>query len=634
LPDIADELGLTPAKAASLRDAGIFTLERLKTCSPEFLHELDSWGRGTVNRVLAQISPTEAPVPPDSHWIDMLKAEGRIAERTSNVIRKLGVSSLRELLALTDDEIRIYNAGDITLSEIRAIPRDLFDGQDPTAAFRISVPTAEALGVAELAASLGAEPLVGAFDQLLESLAFDWTVFRSESAEQLISSRITGMLSDTQREVADARLFPHPAAQLSRTEAATHLKVTPQAIDKTEKRVVKDIKQVIEGDWLRSLLTQRLGPVVEEATALRLLSAHNRSEEIDLTWFLLDWAGYGLSEGWLFHTGPERSPKKAAIKRATEQVQASIAIAFNENETPAELARTDQIKDVVTQFQSEEALRTFLSDFYYELNTDVWAAKATHPNLVASALVEIGQPATAQDILKRCGDAQLTLKQVKNALSGADATEAAIQKGTYALKLWGLTGSLGSITDAIAATIREAGGSLSRTLVIDRLTGYGYKESSINTYISTVRFVTESGVVRLATAAEIDDWGPQRSLSSIADAAIADGRSGQIIRLTELHLGGNQIAVEREVAFFNGVTPTMNTKVPIASHLDRVASIRWDINDTNKKVGVGVLGASSFFPAIGVHVDDWVFVSPSTRDLVIRPATVSEINAKAERSQQ
>jgi len=496
------------------------------------------------------------------------------------------------------------------------------------------VSAAEALDVAELAESLGAEPLVGAFDQLLERLAFDWTVFRSEAADQLICSRIAGMLSDTQREVADTRLFPHPAAQLSRTEAATHLNVTKQAIQKTEVRVVEGIEHVIEGDWLRSLLIERLGSVVEEATALRLLSAHNRDEEIDLTWFLVDWAGYGLSDGWLVHTGPERSPNQSATKRAMAKVNDSIAIAFKENETPAELARTDQIEDVATQFRSEESLRAYLSDFYHELNSDVWAMKVTHPNLVASALVEIGEPATAQDILKRCGDTRLTLKQVKSALSGTEATEESIQKGKHALKLWGLAGSLGSITDAIATTIRDAGGSLSRTLIVEKLTEYGYKESSINSYISTERFVTESGAIRLATQAEIDDWGPQRALRSIADALIADGRAGQIIRLTELHLRGNQIAVEREVAFANGMTPTMNSRVPIASHPDRVARIQWDINNTTKKVGVGVRGASSFFRAIGVNVDGWVFVSPSTRDLVIRPATVSEITAKAERSQR
>jgi hypothetical protein len=172
---------------------------------------------------------------------------------------------------------------------------------------------------------------------------------------------------------------------------------------------------------------------------------------------------------------------------------------------------------------------------------------------ISAVLHETGQPMTAEEIVSVIGYA-VGAKSVLKALHG-NARFVRTSRTRWALAAWNLP-EYGGIAHEITARIEAAGGRVRVSeLLDDMLRAFpDVKESSIRTYLATLAFVTESGMVRCRRPEDL--WPSIPSLDTVPGASRQpDGCVRIAIPVTTHVLRGSGLSIDPPVAEAVGVTP-------------------------------------------------------------------------------
>ncbi len=172
---------------------------------------------------------------------------------------------------------------------------------------------------------------------------------------------------------------------------------------------------------------------------------------------------------------------------------------------------------------------------------------------IAAALNAAGRPMTAEEISGMVGDS-VSAKSVLKALHGNDTFRRTSRTG-WALAGWSHP-EYGGIAQELTNRIEAAGGRMPiRALLDDMLDAFpDIKESSIRTYLATLAFVTEGGMVRCRRPE--DAWPSIPSLSTVPGAVRqSDGSIRIAIPVTAQVLRGSGLSIDPPVADAIGVKP-------------------------------------------------------------------------------
>jgi len=196
---------------------------------------------------------------------------------------------------------------------------------------------------------------------------------------------------------------------------------------------------------------------------------------------------------------------------------------------------------------------------------------------IVAALDAAGRPMTAEEISGMVGDS-VSAKSVLKALHGNDTFRRTSRTG-WALAGWSYP-EYGGIAQELTNRIEAAGGRMPvRTLLDDMLKAFpDIKESSVRTYLATLAFVTERGMVRCRRPE--DAWPSIPSLSTVPGAVRQSGGCiGIAIPVTAHVLRGSGLSIDPPVAQAIGVTPgnrrdfeTSNGSVSVAWALSEPAA--------------------------------------------------------------
>lgn len=363
-------------------------------------------------------------------------------------------------------------------------------------------------------------------------------------------ARLVGQLDDFDRAILSARVWaPHPQSQ---RVLAERLGVNPVSVQRNQPRAQARFAELLADPAHQEVsahateLGRRLGPYLPADVLdveLRRLGVDPSGQAAQV---LLHLAGPYVGRGqWVENTATG----------AHTQVAAAVDAVFVREPAPS----TDSLLQALTglgipsgialtYLESQVALRRF---------GDVWVrwTDDTTANIAEAVLHVLGAPAAAEAILAAIGSrASMSLATLNGTLS-KDYRFIRASRRTWALRAWGITEYAG-IAHAIGARIDAGGGKANvQELVADLLAAFpDVAERSISSYLSTLEFITEAGMVRRRTAA--DKWPSVPPLNTVR-GAFRNGHNE--IRLavpvtTEVLRGSGQ-AIHPAVAAALGVAP-------------------------------------------------------------------------------
>lgn len=209
---------------------------------------------------------------------------------------------------------------------------------------------------------------------------------------------------------------------------------------------------------------------------------------------------------------------------------------------------------------------------------DVWVRWGDSAASKAEAVLHVrGAPATPDDILAAIGGAETTSSAVHDALYAEDRFIRASRQ-TWGLRTWGIDGYVG-IFDEITARIDAAGGRMNiEELIADLLSSVpDVAESSIRTYLGTLAFITDAGMVRRRTGA--DQWPPVAPLYTVRGAfRKGDNEIRLAVPVTHDVLRGSGQPIHPAVAIALGVRPGQRRRF---SSPHGPVSVIWRLSSTN-----------------------------------------------------
>ena len=187
-----------------------------------------------------------------------------------------------------------------------------------------------------------------------------------------------------------------------------------------------------------------------------------------------------------------------------------------------------------------------------------------------------GTPATSQDILAGIGADSTTLRGVREALYADDRFVRASR--TWGLRAWGID-SYAGIVDELGARIDAAGGKMKVDELVDdvRARFPDVAEISVRTYLSTLAFVTEDGIVRRRT--DSDKWPPVAPLNTARGAFCnGDNEVRLAVAVSIDVLRGSGLQIRPAVAAALGVNPG-ERRVFTSPYRD--VAVAWRLSSTN-----------------------------------------------------
>lgn len=409
-------------------------------------------------------------------------------------------------------------------------------------------------------------------------------------------ARLVGQLEDFDRAILSARVWaPHPQSQ---RVLAERLGVNPVSVQRNQPRAQARFAELLADPAHQEVsahaieLGRRLGPYLPADVLdveLRRLGVDPSGQAAQV---LLHLAGPYVDRGqWVENTATG----------GHTQVMAAVDAVFVGEPAPS----TDSLLHALTglgipsgialtYLESQVALRRF---------GDVWVrwTDDTTASIAEAVLHVLGAPATAEAILATIGSRASTSLDTLNGTLSKDYRFIRASRRTWGLRAWGITEYAG-IAHAIGARIDAGGGEANvQELVADLLATFpDVAERSISSYLSTLEFITEAGMVRRRTAA--DKWPPVAPLKTVR-GAFRNGRNE--IRLavpvtTEVLRGSGQ-AIHSAVAAAVGVAPGAR-RVFASPHGE--VTVVWKLSSTSG-ANVGSLRAQA------------VAVEATTRDTLV-----------------
>ena len=409
-------------------------------------------------------------------------------------------------------------------------------------------------------------------------------------------ARLLGQLDDFDRAILSARVWAaHPQSQ---RVLAERLGVHPVSVQRNQPRAQARFAELLADPAHQEVsahateLGQRLGPYVPADmldVELRRLGVDPSGQAAQL---LLHVAGPYVDRGqWVENTATGGHTQVVAVVdavfvREPAPSTDSLLHALTGLGIPSGIA--------LTYLESQVALRRF---------GDVWVrwTDDTTAYIAEAVLHVLGAPATAEAILATIGSRASTSLATLNGTLSEDYRFIRASRRTWGLRAWGITEYAG-IAHAIGARIDAGGGKADvQELVADLLAAFpDVAERSIRSYLSTLEFITEAGMVRARTAA--DKWPPVPPLNTVR-GAFRNGHNEIRLALpvtTEVLRGSGQ-AIHPALAAAVGVTP--GQRRTFASPHGEV-TVFWKLSSTSG-ANVGSLRAQA------------VAVQATTRDTLV-----------------
>jgi len=200
------------------------------------------------------------------------------------------------------------------------------------------------------------------------------------------------------------------------------------------------------------------------------------------------------------------------------------------------------------------------------------ALRDTHKARAKAALIEIGRPATKEEIA--C-TADLDPSRIGGHLS-AISSIARADKTRWGLEEW-IDDVYEGIPAEILQRINEDGGvtTLNRLLYeLPRL--FGVSESSVRSYVGTPQFILNDGCVSLADPSTI----ALRTLEDVIDGRTVDGEPYWIFKVEDRYFDGYSLTgFPPELARELGCSPNESTRIPLTSPEGcRDLSVSWRLS--------------------------------------------------------
>jgi hypothetical protein len=363
-------------------------------------------------------------------------------------------------------------------------------------------------------------------------------------------ARLIGQLDDFDRTILSARVWANQPQ--SQRVVAERLGVNPVSVQRNQSRAQARFAELLadpahqEVSERATELGRRLGPYLPGDVLdveLRRLGVAPSSQAAQL---LLHLAGPYVARGQWFENTATRSHTRVA---------AAVDAVFARKPAPS----TDSLLRALTRlgFPSPIALTYLESQVALRRFGDVWVRWAgdTTANIAEAVLHVLGAPATAEAILATIGSRPSTTLATLNGTLSEDDRFIRASRRTWGLRAWGITEYAG-IAHAIGAAIDARGGSAKiDDLITSLLATYpDVAESSIRTYISTLEFITQAGIVRRRTST--DEWPPVPPLNTVR-GAFRNGHNEIRLALpvTADLLRGSGQPIHPAVAAAVGVTP-------------------------------------------------------------------------------
>lgn len=377
--------------------------------------------------------------------------------------------------------------------------------------------------------------------------------------------------------------------QVTQERLAAELNVSPTWLWRNEGRIRSRFAELLnepsQGQIRQSAdeLGRRLGIYVPGATVaseIRQLALDPTSEAAKVLLYL---AGPYKERGdWFEDTSRGGHKRVDASVRRLIRAEPAPTLGTLTRELVAEGMR----REVVPDYLDTLALRR-IGGAYLPLNRGL-------TDTISAVLHETGQPMTAEEIGDVVGDA-VSARSVLKALHG-NARFVRTSRTKWALASWSAP-SYGGIAHELMTRIEAAGGRVRVSELLDDMRGTfpDVKESSIRTYLATLAFVTQSGVVRCRGPE--DPWPSIPPLDSVHGASRqSDGCIRIAIPVTAHVLRGSGLSIDPPVAGAIGVAPgsrrdfeTAYGVVPVAWALSEPAAPNMgSVRLLARAAGVGV----------------------------------------------
>lgn len=402
-------------------------------------------------------------------------------------------------------------------------------------------------------------------------------------------ARLLGQLGEFDRAILSARVW---AAQPQSTYVlAEQLGVASVRIQRNQPRAEARLSELLadpvhhEVGEYADVLRGRLGPYVPVGVVAAELGRLEVDLSAETAQVLLYLAGYVRRGDWF----------ENAKVSGQQQVTAAVDAVFGRCPAPSTAALMEALTAVG---MPRDVVDTYLGGLQLRRFGDIWVRWAgSIPDRIEAVLHAHGAPLTAEHILAGIGADSTTLRGVREALYDDDRFVRA-SRSTWGLRTWAID-EYGGLVDEIGAVIDASGGTMKVDEVVRVVLARfpDVAERSVRSYLRTLAFVTEAGVVRRRT--DEDKWPPVPALNTVR-GAFRHGRNEirVAVAVTVDLLRGSGLQLRPAVAAALGVEPGRR-RVFASPHGE--LPVVWRLSSTNGP-GIGSLRASAL--ATGAELED------------------------------
>ncbi|WGI32449.1 hypothetical protein [Mycolicibacterium aubagnense] len=360
------------------------------------------------------------------------------------------------------------------------------------------------------------------------------------------ANRLLDRLSTRDRKVLWAREWA--PAKVTQERLAAELGVHPTWLWRNESRIRSRFAELLSEPAHRDVrqsaaeLRRRLGVYVPRSTVESEIRQLGMEPTTEAAWLLLHVAGqYREHDGWFENVSQGGRRRVDASVRRLLRAEPGQTLETLTRELAAEGMR----RDAVPAYLDTLALSR-IGGAYLPSRSGLRAK-------IAAVLDAVGRPMTAEEISGVVGDS-VGAKSVLKALHGNDRFTRT-SRTRWALAGWNHR-EYGGIAQELTTRIEAAGGRVLVSELLDDMRAAlpDVKESSIRTYLATLAFVTEGGMVRLRRRG--DPWPSIPGVEAVPTAfRRSDGCIGIAVPVTTHVLRGSGLSIDSPVAQAIGVAP-------------------------------------------------------------------------------
>jgi len=229
---------------------------------------------------------------------------------------------------------------------------------------------------------------------------------------------------------------------------------------------------------------------------------------------------------------------------------------------------------------------------------------------VVASLSIIGAPATKAEIAEMAGATPARVSSYLSSVPGVCRAD----KERWAFEEW-VDDPYDGIVGEILQRLEEDGGVTTVERLLTELPAtFGVSELSVRSYLATPRFVVRSGMVRLATDAEVAStyYG---SVEDVPSAVRLEGGEWAVkIHVEDRFFSGYSAGFPLPVAQAVGIRPGESLVVPVAGTPHSVSLI-WRIDNTSRIADLGRL--APVLEHLGIEAGEDLVVAPGRTEVRI-----------------